>query len=213
MVRGQRNPLHLTLGERLKRARLAAAILPAHLSRAVGLSVNSVAAIERGRVPGADVVERLARGLRCSPCALAFGIDVPYVEEPEGAPLRCLGIGERLRAAREERGMGLRELARATGPTPDGDPALTPGGVGSVESGRTVPSVATVERLAAALKISPCFLAFAEGPADGPRFPPPVRRPRKPPAPRTRARKATPRPAGRATSSSSRKPAARARAK
>lgn len=173
--RGVRNPLHYTLGERLKKARIAANILPAHLSRAVGLSVNSVAAIERGRVPGCDVVEKLARGLKVSPCALAYGVAVLFVEVAADAPLRCLGLGERLRGARELAGLSKNALgiiAETTGQT-----------VANIEGGH-VPSIAVAEALAAALRISPCWLAFGESDPSGPRFPPPIKKKKPPTAPR-----------------------------
>ena len=35
--------------------------------------------------------------------------------------------------------------------------------IGYIESGATMPSVATIELLASALRVSPCWLAFAEG--------------------------------------------------
>lgn len=192
---------------------MAAGAQPTILARRVGLSAPTVTNIERGRVPGVDVLERLARGLNVSPCLLAYGVEAPAAEVEDGAPLRCATIGERLAAAREHAGLSMRALGRAAD--------LTPTTIGNIEAGKVLPGVDVAEALAGALKISPCYLAFAEGTADGPRFPPPVRRPKKPTAPRTRARKATPRPArtaaGRsarkATSSSSRKPAPRSRSK
>jgi len=182
LTRGVRNPLHFTLGERLKKARVAAGVVPSILCKQLGLSNDTIGRIERGRVPGVDVLEKLARGLRLSPCALAFGVDVPYVEEPQGAPLRCEGIGERLRTMRELAGLSKNALgiaAEITGQT-----------VANIEGGK-LPGVDVAEALAQALRISPCWLAWAESEPDGPRWPPPIKKKRTTAPRRKTARRTT----------------------
>lgn len=183
LTRGVRNPLHYSLGERLKKARIAAGIQPTILSIQIGLSRTTVHYIERGRVPGVDVLEKLARGLRCSPCTLAFGVQVPYEEQPADAPLRCLGLGERLRTMREFSSLSMRALGR--------EASLTPTAIGNIEAGKVLPGVDVAEALAQALRISPCWLAWGESEPDGPRWPPPIKKKKPEPAPRRASRRSS----------------------
>ena len=147
-------------------------------------------------MPRVDVVEKLARGLKMSPCFLAFGVEVPFAEEEAGVPLRSAKIGERLRVEREHASLSLRQLAEATrpkrSPQDEGEPEpeVSHTTIRLTEDGETIPSVATAEALAQALRISPCWLAFAEGEPRGPRFPVPIKK-KKATAPRRRARKST----------------------
>lgn len=185
MIRGRPNPRHQTIARRLKLARLAREITPSRLALTAGLSNPAVRRIEEeGRVPGVDVVERLARVLRTSPGWLAFDVrpaPLPAAGEEaaalppagpdaavEGAPLLCAGLGERLRGLREERGLPRKALARLVGL------ADTP--IRMTEEGRTLPSVATLEQIAKGLGVSPAWLAYGEGPQVLPKVPRKVRR-------------------------------------
>jgi len=171
VVRGRRNPAHLSIGARLKQARRASGLARHPLSVAAGVSGPVVRNIEDGgAVPGIDIAERLAVALAVPACWLVFGHyggapfrdKVPRAEQIDGlpaetavdpaAPLTCSGVGARLLQARTEAGLSLRALARAAD--------MTPSGVSSIETGRTVPSVATVETLAMALGRAPCWLGF-----------------------------------------------------
>lgn len=140
------------------------------LSVRAGLAPDTCMRIEqKGRVPGVDIVERLARVLQISPGWLAYAPLQEVTPEAasssmqEGAPLLCAKMGARLRALRQERGLSLRALAEVV--------ELTAGGIGSVETGRTLPSVATAEALARGLGVSPGWLAYGEGPQVLPRAP------------------------------------------
>lgn len=105
-----------------------------------------------GQMPGIAVAEALALALGVSPCFLAFGVSTGVAaEEPQAQ-----GVGERLRTARVERTLDKKALAQAAG--------MTGQAVAYIESGRRIPSVATIERLAEALGVSVCWLAFGEGP-------------------------------------------------
>lgn len=185
VVSGRRKPLHITLAQRLKKARVAIAIDRAPLSVSAGLSHGVVAGIEEGRMPTIDTVERLARALNVSPCFLAFGVEgMPL---PPSADLCASGCGVRLQQLREARALSKLALGRAAG--------IAGSNIFPIESGRTFPSVATIEQIASALGCSPCWLAYSEGPnplADpqgaaaelqAVKYRPP-RSPRKPPAPR-----------------------------
>lgn len=178
VVRGRKNPLHYGLPLRLKRARTAAELSRRALAERAGVADGVARYIEDGkqRAPGVDTVERLARGLGVSPCWLAYGDEGPLpflqkrpqAEQPayqgadvsiaiEGGPLLCEGLPLRLQAAREARGLSRRALGKSV------DMSTT--AIGNIEDGRTISGVATVEKLAAALDVAPCWLAYGQGAA------------------------------------------------
>lgn len=179
VVRGRKNPLHQGLPLRLKEARIAAGLTCRQLAERAGLSNPVVAYIEAGRVPGVDTVERIAVALDVAPCWLAYGEEgsMPFQQKVKGRVLRegghpsCAAWGqepveggdgarherlsERLRLAREKQGLARKALGRAAG--------IPNSTILNYEEGRTVPGVDRVERLALALVISPCWLAFGSG--------------------------------------------------
>jgi transcriptional regulator with XRE-family HTH domain len=65
-------------------------------------------------------------------------------------------LGSRLQRAREEAGLSLRALAERA--------SMVHSTVGDIEKGRHCPAVDTLERLAQALRVSPCWLAYGIGP-------------------------------------------------
>lgn len=156
MVRGQRNPLHVGLPGRLKRRRKELDLNPHALSLAAGLAHNTIADLESGgRAPGLDTIERLAAVLGVSPCWLAFGVDSSADSKPDD-----MHICQRLAAARknaELSGRALADAAETSSPT-----------VLRIEKGALSPRVDTVEKLAKALNVAPCWLAFGLGPAEVP---------------------------------------------
>lgn len=118
-------------------------------------------------------VEHLACALGVSPTWLAFGFDgfeawrerVPRKGEPERAdptpqpaqrdcPEAYRGIPERLRHAREQSGLSMRAIARAT--------ELSAQTIALIEAGRSVPLISNIEAIAKALTVSPGWLAFGE---------------------------------------------------
>ena len=77
---------------------------------------------------------------------------------PRGTPNpRHLGLPSRLKKARKAAGLSGQALARAAAVSHPG----------KIEEGATVPRIDATERLAAALNISPCYLAFGLGSAEG----------------------------------------------
>jgi len=156
VVRGRRNPLHLGLAFRLKRARGVACLSFDSVAAAAGLTDgNTVFQIERkaGHVPRIDTVERIAKALALSPGFLAFGLAGDY---STASTLRSDEVGARLRGVRTDRGLTMRALARLAG--------LTDTAVRTTENGDTVPTLATVEAFADALGLSPAWLAYGVGP-------------------------------------------------
>lgn len=177
MIRGRKNPLHLGLPARLKAARKAADVARQPLSLAAGLASTAVQRIEQERrVPGVDTVEMLAIALSVSPCWLAYGespLDEPI--EPDGflqsgkrlvyekVNLAARGLGRRLRRAREQIGWNRTALAELSG--------LNLKTILNIEEGRTLARVNSVESLAKALGISPCWLGYGRGGDPAPRPP------------------------------------------
>ncbi|HKM40021.1 MAG TPA: helix-turn-helix transcriptional regulator, partial [bacterium] len=66
-------------------------------------------------------------------------------------------LGTRLRGAREDLGYSQAQLAERAG--------VSPGLVGQIERGEVQPSLLTLDNLASALGVSPCYLIQEEDPA------------------------------------------------
>ncbi len=152
MVRGRKNPLHFGLAKRLRAARRQRNLGGKPLSLAANLSATAVLRIEsKVSVPSIEVVEKLASVLQVSAGYLAYGIELPFDAQ---AGNRSGTLPDRLRKARMQRGLSLNGLAKASG--------LARTTIGYVESGETMPSLATVELLAQALGVPVCWLAYGE---------------------------------------------------
>lgn len=157
VVRGRKNPLHLKLPERLRRARTKAALSASALSLEAGISQGGVAKLEAGTwVPRLPTVERLATALRISPAWLAFGLEPDWTP---GRYLGCSGLAQRVRQARAIRGFSIREVERRA--------ETAEGSVRAIEGG-TMPGLDTLEQIAKALAVSPAWLAYGEGPMEAP---------------------------------------------
>lgn len=174
VAQGQKNPLHYGLPHRLSSVRCALGLAAKHLSFAAGLSEGVVRAIEdEEQLPKIDTVERIACALGVPSCWLAFGEDggrefkprrpraLDSVDPPEpvrgGLPYQTLSgqAGQRLRAKRQALGFSLRELASAAGVSFET--------IRKCETAGGVPKLDTCERLAVALGVAPCWLAYGVG--------------------------------------------------
>lgn len=159
MVRGKKNPAHVGFPARLRKARKAADVTRHKLSLSAGIASDGVNDLETGgRIPGIDTVERLALALNVSPCWLAFGKDQtgPVVEG-----LRCASLGQRVTEARLRAGLSGRALAAAA--------ELSAPTVLRAEKALFFPRLDSVEKLATALRVTSCWLAFGLGPMQAPR--------------------------------------------
>jgi len=65
------------------------------------------------------------------------------------------GIGRRLHAARLKRGLSLVSLGQAS--------KLSASGVNAIEKAHSIPGADTIESLARALGVDPCWLAYGTG--------------------------------------------------
>jgi transcriptional regulator with XRE-family HTH domain len=94
-----------------------------------GLSRSYLSEIENGKKqPSVKALEAIAAALNVS-------LEVLLPEEKEAE----IGLGERLRLAREREGMSLTEVAEAAG--------ISPGYLGEIERGESLPAVETLKQL------------------------------------------------------------------
>lgn len=70
--------------------------------------------------------------------------------------VRALSLGARLFEARSAAGLTLRALAEMAG--------ISHTAVNGIEKGHQIPAADTIEALAQALSVSPCWLAYGIGP-------------------------------------------------
>lgn len=119
-------------------------------SIAAGMSTGTAFLIERRQtLPRIDTVEKFAAALGVSPSWLAYG-DGPQDEQL--ARSHTAGIGQRLSAARQERGLSRQALGNAAG--------LTGQTVANIERREMMPGVDTAEMLATVLRVEKRWLAF-----------------------------------------------------
>lgn len=154
--------------------RLASGKTAQALSQLAGTAPSTWLRIEaQQRWPTIDTIERLAQALGVSPCWLAFGVEgeEPFRQRRPRPPLRpeepipCPGqgavtglhrsFGQRLRERRAELGLSLRELGQRAG--------VSAQAIVHAEADRSLPKVDTLEALAQALGVSPCWLAYGQG--------------------------------------------------
>lgn len=130
----------LTLGDKIVMLRQEKKMSQAQLAERAGISTTYLCQIERGNVtPSLDTLKTLAEALNVSPQDL--------MEPP------C-HVGCRLKKVRQERGITQAELASKAG--------VSTGLIGQIESGKVEPSIKTLEKIAAALSLSPCYFVASD---------------------------------------------------
>lgn len=141
------------------------------IAERAGLGQTSVSQWEDGRrEPGIDAVEALAAAVGVPVCWLAFGqlgAEIFLGKRPSRLPKapiptpqpgryrnedRAAQVGLRLSQLRAESGLSLRQLGESAG--------ISHQVVTNIENGRGMPKLDTAERLAIALGVAPCLLAY-----------------------------------------------------
>lgn len=172
---GVKNPLWTEFPSRLYRAREARGIDGTNLAREAGLSTSTVRNLEdHVAVPAIDTVELIATALGVSAGWLAYG---PYGGEPfrQRRPKTVLppddpepsdtwriyrarhaSCGERVSLARAKSQRSMRDLSATAG--------VSVQTWSNTESGKTVPKVDSLERMAGALEVAPAWLAYGDEP-------------------------------------------------
>ena len=174
VAQGIKSPLHQGIPFRLSNARFRQGLAASHVSYAAGLSESVVRSVEDSvQLPKIDTIERIACALGVAPCWLAFGQegdlqwagrsqrpalrDEPPDAIPGGIVYRAMNaaVSERLKLKRDQLGLSLRQLSEAAGVSFET--------IRKIETGKAIPKVDTCERIAIALGVSPCWLAFGVG--------------------------------------------------
>ena len=107
----------------------------AELSEKVGISASYLCQIENGKVmPALSTLKSIAQAL-----------DV----KPESLMAATSFVGYKIKKMRCERKITQAQLAEKAG--------VSTGLIGQIESGKVEPSIKTLEKIAAALSLSPCF--------------------------------------------------------
>lgn len=110
------------------------------LAEKVGISSSYLCQIENGKVmPALSTLKNIAKAL-----------DV----KPETLMAANSFVGYKLKKIRSERNITQAELAEKAG--------VSAGLIGQIESGKVEPSIKTLEKIASALSISPCFFVSEE---------------------------------------------------
>lgn len=177
VAQGRKNPLWMGLPDRLSRIRKKAGLSPRQVALLSNVGKNLPNLIENGvNRPGIDIVERIAAGLGVPVGWLAYGWEgfahfqkkaahpvIPYDEPEPGVGNstfgeRFLGCGKRLRFVREQMGLTLRELEILA----SDEKKVSHASFSLIENGAMVPRVNTLEAIAHALRVPPCWLAYGE---------------------------------------------------
>ncbi|HAG07737.1 MAG TPA: transcriptional regulator [Peptococcaceae bacterium] len=141
LIRGEGSKTGLLLGQRIRLFRGEMGLSIQELASRAGISASYLGEIERGVVyPSVKILKMLAGEL---------GVPV-YVLLGQGSSL-----GHRLKALREEYGLTQARLARLAG--------VTAGLIGQIEQGKVQPSLNTLEKIAQALGVSPCYFITESG--------------------------------------------------
>lgn len=124
-----------TLGEKITLIRQKKGISQADLAEKAGISAAYLCHIEKGKVlPAVSTLRAIARALGVCPDDLISAF--------------C-HVGYKIKKIRRERDLTQAALAKKAG--------ISTGLIGQIESGKVEPSIKTLEKIASALSLSPCY--------------------------------------------------------
>lgn len=134
-------PPGVSMGEKLRLAREDRGMTLREIAAEASISPTYLSEIERDNVhPAVSVLKRLARALHVPLASIL-------------SPTERNGfLGEKLRRLREKLGMTQAELGAQAG--------VSAALIGQVELGRVSPSLKTINKIASALGVSPCYLVL-----------------------------------------------------
>lgn len=137
----ERDDAGISLGEKIHFAREERGLTLKELATAAGISVAYLGSIEKnGTKPSPETLERIANALKVSLSGL--------MEQDN------LRIARKIREIREDIGVTRSQLASRA--------EVSPSLISQLENGRVHPSLETLERIAGALGVSPCFLILED---------------------------------------------------
>lgn len=144
LIEGDLTDTGLSLGDKIRMLRTEKKMSLQELAQKAGISLSYLSEIERGTVyPALGTLKRLAESLNVPPSAIMT---------QEGT------LGQKLKALREEYGLTQAELASMAG--------VTAGLIGQIEQGKVQPSLKTLEKLADAMGVTPCYFITEQGSLD-----------------------------------------------
>jgi transcriptional regulator with XRE-family HTH domain len=127
-------PRTVALGDKISLLRREKKMTLAQLAEKAGISSAYLCHIETGRaMPSLSTLKSIAA---------ALGVCTDDL-------MTASHVGYKLKKVRCERGLTQSELAKKAG--------VSPGLIGQIESGRVEPSIKTLEKIASALSLSPCY--------------------------------------------------------
>ncbi|NMB40594.1 MAG: transcriptional regulator [Firmicutes bacterium] len=131
----QKNSEGITLGERIRMYREENKLSLKELAKASQISYSYLCGIEKGfALPSIRSLRKIAAGLNIPLNNLiSTGSD----------------LGTKLTGIRKEHGLNKSQLAKKSG--------VSPGLIGKLEKGEVQPSLQTIEKIASALEVSPCY--------------------------------------------------------
>ena len=123
------------LGPRIELLRQEKSLSLSELAEKVGISASYLCQIENGKVmPALSTLKNIARVLKVKPESLITSTSF---------------VGYKIKRIRCERKITQAQLAK--------DAGVSTGLIGQIENGRVEPSIKTLEKIAGALSLSPCF--------------------------------------------------------
>lgn len=128
----------ISMGEKIRMVREQKGWSLADLAERTGISLTYLSEIERDKVfPSVSTIQKIA-----------LQLEIPVVSLLD----QDNSIGFKLRSIREEHGLTQAELAQFAG--------VSPGLIGQIEHGKVRPSFKTIQKIAEAIGISPCFFVL-----------------------------------------------------
>lgn len=130
----------LGLGAKILLLRQEKNLSLSELAEKVGISSSYLCQIENGKVmPALSTLKSIAKALDAKPESLMASTSL---------------VGYKIKKIRCERNITQAQLAEKAG--------VSAGLIGQIESGKVEPSIKTLEKIAAALSLSPCFFVSEE---------------------------------------------------
>lgn len=131
----------VSLGDKIRMIRQEKGLSLKDLSARTGISFTYLSEIERGVLhPAADTLNKIAAALE-----VPLSLLLSYSEN---------WIGKKIKSVRESLGLTQSALAAQAG--------VSAALIGQIEAGKVQPSLKTIEKIAQALGISPCYLLVAQ---------------------------------------------------
>ena len=144
IIEGDITDTCLSLGDKIRMIRTEKNLSLQELAQRAAISLSYLSEIERGTVyPALNTLRRISEGLEVSTTSIMG---------------QAGSLGPKLKAMREEYGLTQARLANLAG--------VTAGLIGQIEHGKVQPSLKTLEKVAEAMGVTPCYFIMEPGAVD-----------------------------------------------